>query len=135
MEHFPVCNTSMNVIGRTYPIRDRRSYEEFITDMSEWINGDCHGIVVNGSDILFNAYNPNRTFREKIIDNGIKRDCGANVHEVLLCEINRLERETIIDIYLFPNCSQRIHIVYHPERKTYTTSFFDFYVSYHSDDD
>jgi hypothetical protein len=104
MEYFPVCNTSMNVIGRTYQVRDQRSYQEFIFEMSEWINGDCHGIVVNGSDILFNAYHPHRTFREKIIDNGIKHDCGTNLHDVLLCEINKQQRETTIDIYLFPNC-------------------------------
>ena len=134
MEHFPVCNTPMNVIGRTYNVFDKLSYEDFITTISEYIKYDCYGIIVN-TDILFNAYNPHRTFREKIIDYGIKRECSEHIHDVLLHEINQQNRESTIDIYLFPNCSQRIHIVYHPEHKTYTTFFFDYYINYDTDED
>jgi len=82
---------------------------------------------MNGSDILFNSYNPLRTFREKVLDSIIKNECGTNLQGVLLSDINRQGVNATIDIYMFskeraPNI--RMHVVYHAESGTYTSSFF-----------
>ena len=84
MQHFPICNYPMSLMEKTYESGDRASYEECIQELSDWINADCWGVVVNDTDILFNSYNATRTFREQIMDNMIKNHfLGLSVGGVL----------------------------------------------------
>ncbi len=131
MEHFPSCQHPMSLIGNTYESGNRKSYEECIKELSDWINADCWGIIVNDTDILFNEYNPTRTFREKIMDNLIKKECGTNLHQALLCEINCKRVDTSIDIYMFSplqGAPMRVRVSYRGSVSTYTTTFFASYV-------
>ena len=130
MEHFPGCTHPMSLIGNTYESRNRNSYEECIKELSDWINADCWGVIVNDTDILFNSYNATRTFREQIMDNMIRNQCSTNLHEALLCEINRRRVDTSIDIYMFSadRAPMRVRVNYRGRESTYTTTFFASYV-------
>ena len=130
MEHFPSCTHPMSLIGKTYESGNRTSYEECIKELTDWINTDCWGVIVNDTDILFNSYNPTRTVREKIMDVVIRNECVKNLHEALLCEINRQRVDTSIDIYMFSadRAPMRVRVSYRGSVSTYTTTFFASYV-------
>jgi hypothetical protein len=110
-------------------------YNLFIKDISSYINGDCWGILVN-DEIIYNAYDTSRSFRDKIIDKAILRHCRTDIHGALLCEINRLGKDSTIDIYLYSNHSDpdrprpmRMHVSYEANGAisrlpTYSTDFF-----------
>lgn len=126
MEHFPQCSYSTSLLGSTYLSSNHELYKKCIKDISSYINGDCWGIIMNGSDILFNSYNPFRTVREKVVDRIIKDECGTNPRGLLLSDINRQGIDATIDIYMFPKelKPMRMHVAYHAESGTYTTTFF-----------
>ena len=130
MEHFPSCQHPMSLIGNTYKSDNRKSYEECIKELSDWIKADCWGIIVNETDILFNSYNPTRTFREKIMDKVVRNECVTNLHEALLCEINRQRVDAAIDIHMFSadRTPMRVRVSYRGSGSTYTTTFFASYV-------
>jgi len=130
MEHFPHCNYPMSLIGKTYESGNQTSYEECIKELSDWINSDCWGVIVNDTDILFNSYNTNRTFREQIMDNVIRNECATNLHKALLCEINCRRVDAAIDIYMFSadRSPMRVRVSYRAATGTYTTTFFASYV-------
>jgi hypothetical protein len=101
MEHFPSCPHPSSLIGYTYDASDPKSYKQLIKVISHYINGDCWGIVVN-NEILYNAYDTSRSFRDKIIDQTILRDCRTDIHQALLCEVSRLPKDATIDIFMYP---------------------------------
>jgi len=121
--------------GEKYDPSNPDDYKECIKRISDWINGDCWGVVVN-DEILFNLYNPLRTFREKMDDRRIKNELAQDLHQSLLCEINRLGVVTSIDIYMYPKerSPLKINVFYrngsetYTGRSRYTTNFYASYI-------
>ena len=124
MEHLPSCPHPTSLIGDTY---DPESYKQFIKEISSYINGDCWAIVVN-DEIIYNAYDTSRSFRQKIIDRAILRDCRTDIHGALLCEINRLSKDATIDIFMYPKVRTPICMRVTYERPIYWTEFFASYI-------
>jgi hypothetical protein len=135
MEHFPSCPHPSSLIGDTYDSSVPNSYKQLIKVISHYINGDCWGIVVN-DEIIYNAYDTSRSFREKIIDSSILRDCRKDIHGALLSEINRLSKDATIDIFMYPKLRSPIcmRVTYLesnaniPKTPIYWTEFFASYI-------
>ena len=76
------------------------------------MSGDCHAITVN-DEIIINSYEQ-KSYRERLIDKGIRDQCIDNPHS-LFVELFRKNENAHVILYLFGDTPWFIAVYFRPD--------------------
>lgn len=125
MTDLPLCTIAHTLpedIDSVYARDNNEEYQMLNQILKGYISADCRALIIDG-EVIFNSY-ANRTIKERLIEDGMRRMITENPHRAILCHINRAERPAIIEIYMFGGESHKLVISYDPVNKTYSTRQF-----------
>ena len=83
-----------------YELDKDESYNEVLLNVSEFVNGDCHAIVLDG-EIIYNIYNEELSYREKINEDIVRQKIADQPHRHLFCQVLRKNKDFTVEIFMF----------------------------------
>ena len=102
MDQLPTCDI-LEELPKNFKVSFRSDTDEYIDlvkFISEIVGSDCWAFVVNG-EVIFNGY-VEQTFVDKLTDTIYKDKIIENPRSILM-HINREDKDTTIEIYMFVN--------------------------------
>jgi hypothetical protein len=121
----PVCNIPMSITAyqSSFRRRSEKDYEKLCSLISEYMSADCWAFVVN-DEIIFNSYNENRSFSQKLTEKGFSNQITHDPHSTILVEINRKDEDATIELYMSGSLPYKVIIKYMAEDQTYYTYIY-----------
>lgn len=102
----------------------RRNYELLTALITVLTDADCWAITVAGdgtkTEILFNNFDPNRSIRERIIDDTVREKISEDPHKYLLSHVRD---DSLVRIYMYTDDTWTLNINYAKADKTYYLSY------------
>jgi hypothetical protein len=102
MDQLPTCDI-LEELPKNFKVSFRSDTDEYIDlvkFISEIVGSDCWAFVVN-DEVIFNGY-VEQTFVDKLTDTIYKDKIIENPRSILM-HINREDKDTTIEIYMFQN--------------------------------
>lgn len=99
MNTLPSCSVLQFPI-RAFSVVSDEDYSKLLTLIQEYVGADCWAFTIN-NEILFNSYNNETKTFKQVLEEKIIRDKIIESAHSILCEVNRRNVDTRIDIYMF----------------------------------
>ncbi len=125
MASLPICNIpkTPEAPKTSFRRRSEKDYAALSKLIKEYVGADCWAFVVNG-EIIFNSYIEKKTYKDKLVERGLRNQIIDNPHATILVEINRKDENVSIEIYMFGTHPFMLQITYDAEEQTYYTEEF-----------
>ena len=128
MNHFPTCISLTNMEEVIYYITQPIPYQTFCNRVQEFIQDECHGIVLYNDDkeeIIVNEYNNGRTFGQRMHEKTVKQMCSQDIGSALFNEVDEVRQDICIDFYKYREQSQRLHVRYDAEQRSFIVNMYE----------
>lgn len=119
MSSLPICNIAQQPV-ETYLINDKDEYNELCRLIEGYVGADCWAIRVD-DEVIYNAYETNKTYKEMLTEDGYREQIIKNPHASILVHILRRAVNAKVEIYMFPKpASYKILFLYEANQNKFT---------------
>ena len=119
MSFLPVCNIAVHQPIKTY-YTGTDDYQQLCRVIENYVGADCWAIRVD-DEVIYNAYETNKTYKEMLNENGYRIQIIKNPHRSILVHIHRRAVNAKVEIYMFPkHLSYKIMFLYEANQKKWT---------------
>jgi hypothetical protein len=124
MNTLPVCNIAEHP-AKQFMISTSEEYESFLNEIESYIDGNCFAFKVD-DELIFNAYDNNRTFKEILTDRSHLSEIRNDIHTGILVYIHKRDVNAKIEIYMNKfSDAYKIMVLYEANQRKYTVQRYN----------
>ena len=88
-------------IKEFYDIHIDANYSELTEAVKEYIEADCHAVVMD-EEVVYNIYSTNNlSYRQRILEYTVRSQLMEDPHRHLFCPLLRQNKDFCIEIFMF----------------------------------